>query len=159
MAEVCVGKHYERRKSYFGGKWEKQGKKVGGESGGRESHGREVKVGLLWRSMWNNFVRWLTILLAANGRRSSLGRGTGYFFRRKKYWRQMGGRQREGAQNFGNPWDVNVSEGGMLEKILGRGGSGEVKLYRGILGSKGTLGSADNRINIDWDETTPCFSK
>ena len=26
-------------------------KKMGGESGGRESHVREVKVGLLWRSM------------------------------------------------------------------------------------------------------------
>ena len=50
----------------------------------------------------------------------------------------MGGRQREGAQNFGNPWDVNVSEGGMLEKILGRGGSGEGKLYREILEWKGT---------------------
>ena len=49
-----------------------------------------------------------------------------------------GRKAKRGAQNFGNPWDVNVSEGGMLEKILGRGGSGEGKLYREILEWKGT---------------------
>ena len=101
--------------NFIGGKWE------------------EVELGernrILFRRGRNIGGKWEEV---------ELGRGTGYFFRRKKYWRQMGGRQREGAQNFGNPWDVNVSEGGMLEKILGRGGSGEGKLYREILEWKGT---------------------
>ena len=48
-----------------------------------------------------------------------------------------GRKAKRGAQNFGNPWDVNVSEGEMLEKILGRVGRVRSSYTGESLGRKG----------------------
>ena len=66
------------------------------------------------------------------------GREAGYFSGGQKYWRQMGGVKREGDPELWQSLRCQRFWMEMLEKILGRGGAGEVKLYREILEWKGT---------------------
>ena len=112
--------------------------------------------------MTHNFIggKWEEVELGGRNR---------ILFWGEKYWRQMGGGRawgeepdtfsegrniggkweegkEKGAQNFGNPWDVNVSEGEMLEKILGRVGRVRSSYTGESLGRKGPSARQTNGL-------------
>ena len=119
MAEVCVEQHYRRGRIYFGGKWEKANRKVGGKvARGRKSQSKitsviHVKI-ILWEA--HNFIggKWEEVEWEERNR--------------ILFWggRNIGGKWEEvacrgGPINFGNPWDVNVLEGRCLRKFSAEG--------------------------------------